>query len=104
MSNMTYTDITTLLNPTSVLAESSVILPTSDPRIAINGVVLDSDVLTYRPGDEKTFTSPVQISGVLRVVSGSDDTKDLTFSSSSNVVLVEDTTATDIYSVNLSER
>ena len=102
MKNMTYTDITTILKPSSMAAESDVLLPAN---IKINSVDLDTDALTFRAGDEKTFTNAVKITDGLNVVPGDSGTGsgDLTLSSTHNVNLIDDTDAT-LYSVNIADR
>ena len=102
MTNMTYSDVTTILNPSSMTAKANVILPTATK---INGVDLGVDALTFRPDDEKTFINPVKITGGLKVVPGSAKDKNLSLSSSHDVVLVDESDVTSkLYSVNLPER
>ena len=101
MKNMTYTDITTILNPDSMVAESDVLLPAN---IKINDVDLDMDALTFRTGDEKTFTNAVKITDGLNVVTGSGGSGNLTLSSSHDVNLIDDETDAVLYSVNIPER
>ena len=78
MKNMTYTDITTILKPSSMAAESNVLLP---ENIKINNVDLDNDALTFRANDEKTFTNAVKITDGLNVVPGDNKLGNLTISS-----------------------
>ena len=78
MKNMTYTDITTILKPSSMVAESNVLLP---DNIKINNVDLDKDALTFRAGDEKTFTNAVKITDGLNVVPGDNKLGNLIISS-----------------------
>ena len=99
MKNMTYTDITTILKPSSMAAESNVLLPAN---IKINSVDLDTDALTFRAGDEKTFTNAVKITDGLNVVPG-DTSGNLTLSSTHNVNLIDETDAI-LYSVNIADR
>ena len=102
MTNMTYSDVTTILNPSSMTAKTDVILPAA---MKINGVDLGVDALTFRPDDEKTFINPVKIIGGLKVVPGSAKDKNLSLSSSHGVVLVDESDVTSkLYSVNLPER
>ena len=101
MKNMTYNDITTILNPDSMVAESDVLLPAN---IKINDVDLDMDALTFRTGDEKTFTNAVKITDGLNVVTGSGGSGNLTLSSSHDVNLIDDETDAVLYSVNIPER
>ena len=100
MKNMTYTDITTILKPSSMAAESDVLLPAN---IKVNNVDLDTDALTFRAGDEKTFTNAVKITDGLNVVLGDSGSGDLTLSSTHNVNLIDDTDAI-LYSVNVADR
>ena len=100
MKNMTYTDITTILKPSSMAAESDVLLPAN---IKINNVDLDTDALTFRTGDEKIFTNAVKITDGLNVVPGDSGSGDLILSSTHNVNLIDDTDAT-LYSVNIANR
>ena len=78
MKNMTYTDITTILKPSSMAAESNVLLA---ENIKINNVDLDKDALTFRANDEKTFTNAVKITDGLNVVPGDNKLGNLTISS-----------------------
>ena len=100
MKNMTYTDITTILKPSSMAAESDVLLPAN---IKINSVDLGTDALTFRAGDEKTFTNAVKITDGLNVVLGTAGSGDLTLSSTHDVNLIDDTDAT-LLSVNIANR
>ena len=101
MTNMTYSDVTTLLNPSSMTANADVIL--ADTK-KINGVDLGVDALTFRAGDEKTFPQHVKVTGGLKVVPTTANTGDLTISSSHNVVLLNEANDKPLFSVNLPNR
>ena len=100
MTNMSYPAVTTVLNPSTMKASSNVILPANTK---INTVDLDTDALTFRTNDEKTFTNHVKMTGGLKVVPGSTS-GDLSIASAKDVVLLDADETTELLSVNLPQR
>ena len=93
----------TAMPPITLDGEGNVVMTPLSPPVRINQVDLSEDVLTYKAGDEKTFTAAVIISGDLNVVPGDAGTGDLTIPTDSDIILVNDQNA-EVIAVNIADR